>query len=62
MSFDFQFQGGERPACMDGADTDDSGQLNLTDAIIVFQWLFLGDPGGRPIVTSRGAIVNFGRE
>jgi hypothetical protein len=38
----WSFQGGVEPACLDAADTDDSGAINLTDPIRIFQWLFLG--------------------
>ena len=43
----FQFQGGSAPACRDAADSDDSGRYNLTDAIIIFQYLFLGGSAPR---------------
>jgi hypothetical protein len=34
--------GGTKPSCMDAADADDSGALDLTDAIYVLQFLFMG--------------------
>ena len=39
----YLFLGADAPACMDAADTDDSGgELSLTDAVVIFNWLFLG--------------------
>ncbi|MCZ6795379.1 MAG: hypothetical protein O7J95_17375 [Planctomycetota bacterium] len=40
----FLFLGAAAPACMDAADTDDDGgaRPTLTDAVIVFAWLFSG--------------------
>ncbi|MCZ6796233.1 MAG: hypothetical protein O7J95_21690, partial [Planctomycetota bacterium] len=45
----FLFLGAAAPACLDAADTDDSGGANptLTDAVIVFSWLFSGGPPPR---------------
>lgn len=40
------FQGGEEPGCQDAADADDSGTVDLTDAVYTLQHLFLG--GDRP--------------
>jgi hypothetical protein len=41
----FLFTGGVPPKCMDSGDSDDSGgRLNLTDAIVIFNWLFTGGP------------------
>ena len=46
----FLFLGGPPPACIDAADTDDSGVLDITDGIIIFSWLFLGgDPPREPM-------------
>jgi hypothetical protein len=36
------FQSGPAPACEDAADADDSGTLNLTDAITTLRSLFQG--------------------
>ena len=38
------------PGCLDAGDTDDNGVIQLTDGIVIFQFLFLGgampaDPG-----------------
>ncbi len=40
----------DEPSCLDAADADDSGELNLSDAVWIFRYLFLGgdappDPG-----------------
>lgn len=34
----------EEPICKDACDTNDDGRLNMTDAIYVFNFLFLGGP------------------
>ena len=39
--------GGDAPACRDAADTNDSGVVEITDAIIIFSWLFTG--GAAPV-------------
>ena len=36
------FLGGSEPACLDAADGDDSGVLDLADPIITLVYLFLG--------------------
>jgi len=46
----FLFLGGSPPDCLDAADTDDQGDLNLKDPVLLFNFLFLGgkeppDPG-----------------
>ena len=38
----FLFSGGAPPACLDAADTNDTGSVEITDAIIIFSWLFTG--------------------
>ncbi len=40
----FLFGGAREPACLDAADADDSGKLELTDAIFSFLYLFSGGP------------------
>ncbi len=44
------FRDGVSPACMDAADADDDGgdMPTLTDAIRIFNWLFLGGPAPAP--------------
>jgi hypothetical protein len=42
------FQGGTPPTCLDAADTDDSGTLQITDAIALLNALFLGAPPPPP--------------
>jgi hypothetical protein len=39
------FLGAETPACLDGADADDDGIVNITDGIFLLQDLFRGDLG-----------------
>ncbi len=41
-TFSFLFLGGPEPACFDAADSDDSGELDITDGIKTLQVLFLG--------------------
>jgi hypothetical protein len=36
------FLSGESLTCLDSADSDDSGELDLTDAIYLLDYLFLG--------------------
>ena len=38
----FLFSGGLSPSCMDAADADDNGQLEISDAIVTLSFLFLG--------------------
>ena len=38
----YLFSGGAPPTCLDSADTNDTGSIEITDAIIVFGWLFSG--------------------
>jgi hypothetical protein len=42
------FQGGGRPPCEDAADADDSGEVNLSDALSTLNFLFLGGPPPPP--------------
>jgi len=43
------FVGGPEPSCLDAADVDDSGRVELTDAVALFGFLFLGrDPPPPP--------------
>ena len=46
----YLFSGGAAPACLDSADTNDTGSIEITDAIIVFGWLFSG--GAAPAAPS----------
>ena len=39
----FLFAGNQALPCLDAADTDDSGKLDIADAIWTFNWLFAGD-------------------
>jgi hypothetical protein len=41
----YLFRGAPPPACLDAADADDSGRLNISDAIFVLIHEFLGGPG-----------------
>jgi hypothetical protein len=38
----YLFTGGDTPGCLDAADADDSGVLNITDPIFLLASLFLG--------------------
>ncbi|MBI4607255.1 MAG: hypothetical protein HY721_35265, partial [Planctomycetes bacterium] len=40
----YLFLGRDAPGCLDAADADDSGVLELTDAVFLFSHLFLGGP------------------
>jgi len=42
--FMFLFAGGPSLDCVEAADVDDNGALELTDAIALIGYLFLGDP------------------
>lgn len=44
------FNGDRAPVCLDAADVDDSGQLNITDFIALLNHLFLGAPTPEPPV------------
>ena len=37
----YLFAGNQAPSCLDAADTDDSGKIDIVDAIGTFNWLFL---------------------
>ena len=46
----FLFRGGRGPSCLDAADANDDGALNLTDAVYLLLYIFGGgapppDPG-----------------
>ena len=47
VSLNWLFLGGQRPSCLDAADTDDSGEINLADPVGVLGWLFIGGPAPR---------------
>jgi hypothetical protein len=40
----FLFSGGPTPGCLDAADSNDSGSIDLTDAVHLLSYLFLGGP------------------
>jgi hypothetical protein len=40
----YLFSDGQTPPCLDACDFDDSGDLDLTDALTSLYFLFLGDP------------------
>jgi len=42
FTLNYLFTGGRRPDCLDAADTDDSGTLDLTDGHLINVLLFLG--------------------
>ena len=44
MTLNFLFIGGAAPVCLDSADTDDNGALVISDAVIIFSYLFTGGP------------------
>ena len=44
MTLNFLFLGGEAPECFDGADSNDDGAINISDAIATLNYLFLGGP------------------
>ena len=51
----YLFSGGVAPACLDSADTNDTGTVEITDAIIIFSWLFSGGaPPAEPSPLSPG--------
>jgi hypothetical protein len=41
----YLFLGASEPPCLDAADANDSGVLDLADAIFILQWLYLDGPG-----------------
>ena len=42
MLLSYLFQGGKEPKCLDSADVDDSGGLDLSDVVYLLNRLFLG--------------------
>ena len=40
----YLFTGGDKPTCIDAVDADDSGLLDITDAIYLLGYLFQGGP------------------
>ena len=44
MVLNWLFQGGSEPGCQDAADIDDSGVIDLTDAVRLLDFLFRGGP------------------
>jgi hypothetical protein len=40
----YAFAGGEAPACLDTADSNDDGEINIADAIFALQYLFVEGP------------------
>ena len=53
FTLNWLFRNGAEPPCLDAADTDDNGILNLTDPVRLLRFLFLGDeappaPQGEP--------------
>src|SRR5262245_5298897 len=44
----YLFRGHAAPPCLDAADTDDNGKLQLTDSIEVFRFFVLGTATDRP--------------
>ncbi len=51
---DFLFRGGAQPGCLDSADTDDNGKLELTDPILLMNHLFKGGPPPAPPYPDEG--------
>ncbi|MEM7262428.1 MAG: hypothetical protein AAF488_10600, partial [Planctomycetota bacterium] len=51
----FLFLGGTEPSCMDSADPDDSGRVDITDGIYLLNFLFLG---GQPPLPPSGLAPN----
>jgi len=46
--FAFLFLGDDAPSCSESADADNDGIINLTDGILVLNFLFLGGPPPAP--------------
>ena len=42
MVLGYLFLGTQAPGCLDSADTDDSGTLEITDAVAILEFLFSG--------------------
>ena len=52
----FLFSGGEAVSCPDAGDADDNGRLEISDAIYVLNFLFLGSrPPANPGPTTPGS-------
>ena len=45
---EYLFLGGTRPSCDEAADANDDGNIDLTDAIYVLEYLFLGGAAPPP--------------
>lgn len=50
----YLFLGGTAPACADAADTDDTGAIEITDAIYLLSYLFRGSAAPTPPYPERG--------
>jgi hypothetical protein len=50
----FLFRGGVEPVCLRAADSDDSGTLDISDAVRIFNYLFLAGPAMPPPFPSCG--------
>jgi ELWxxDGT repeat protein len=48
------FLGADPPGCLDAADTDDTGHLDLTDAVYLLVYLFCGGPAPPPPFSNCG--------
>jgi hypothetical protein len=46
LVLDYLFQGSRAPGCLETADSDDNGKVDISDAIRLLGWLFLG---GEPL-------------
>ncbi|MGH9361483.1 MAG: hypothetical protein ACRD2T_06155, partial [Thermoanaerobaculia bacterium] len=44
----YLFLGSRSPVCLDAADANDDGALEITDSIYLLQFLFLGGPAPPP--------------
>jgi hypothetical protein len=53
-TLNFLFLGSQPPACLDAADFDDDGQLNITDPIATLWFLFLGGKAPPPPFQDEG--------
>ena len=54
-SYSVSCSGGAAPACADAADTNDTGNIEITHASIIFSWLFTGGaPPAAPSPVSPG--------
>ena len=59
MILGWQFQGKDAPACIAASDVDVSGEVELTDAIRLLNWLFQGS-AAPPSPNTLTSIWNFG--